>query len=445
MTKDKCVLNLNGRQETLINPILDYFTILEKINVKVIYNPFFRKNFVIKKRFGTYPIYLPEIGYMLSMETVSPALSKRFYKETKEYERFYSDEKIIFSKIYNFNKELNRIVSWGHFSSFRIPSKYYKLYISNLTNDFLFMPSIVRKFGLISPNRWFRLDSRDLYYFSAIINYNVGIVYLERRLLEKAKKTSIWVNSPLDVYETQAGFIKLNDEGKVFYKDRIFIHFLNDPLEELKFGAEKDYFICFLVSLNEYETSYPKFVHKNRKFNINLIENLTDIIYSPYEIIPFLFPSILNSIDTNKLVFNFSIKKSCINSIIKRMTKFASEQHINLIKTYDQLFETRNKLFKIEEKNENEFNVKLINPTVIPFLIRNYKINNERHAKSLLESPNIIEDLEDIEKSSYSFKWIPLRGIGNVLNIRKNLLLQYSRILGYSSLETFNRKRFINL
>ena len=201
MMENKCLLNLDEKQEVLINPILDFFTILEKVNVKVIYNPFFRKNFVIKQRFGTYPIYLPEVGYLLSLETISPELSKKFYEETKEYDRFYSDEKVIRSSIHNFKQELNRIVSWGHFCSHKLPSEYYKLYISNLTNDFLFMPSIVKRFGLISPNRWFRLDSREYYSFKATVNYNVGLVYLDKDSLKKARKITLWLNSPIDVYE----------------------------------------------------------------------------------------------------------------------------------------------------------------------------------------------------------------------------------------------------
>lgn len=428
--ENKCLLNLSDKQKVLINPILDYFTILEKVNVKVIYNPFFRKNFVIRQRFGTYPIYLPEIGYLLSLETISPDLAKRFYEETKEYDKFYSDEKIICSSIYNFNQELNRIVSWGHFCSYKIPTDYYKMYISNLTNDFLFTPSIVKNFGLISPNRWFKLDSRAYYSFKATVNYNVGIIYLDKNSFSKARKITLWINSPLDVYEVQAGFIKLCKDGRVQYQDRIFVHFLNDPSEsdEMRFSKDKDYFTCFLLSLNEYETNYPKFRYRNKKFNINLIENLTDIIYSPYEIIPFLFPDILKSVDITKLVFNFSVNKNCFKSIIGRMMKFASEQHPDLIKSFEQIFENQNKLFKIID-NKDEFNIKIINPAVIPFLMKIFTSDNKTYAKKLLDNPRIMEELEEIEnESSSSFKWIPLMGFGKIRDLRSYQLLQYSRL-----------------
>ena len=186
-------MDLPQKKAFLINPIIDYYTILEKVNLKVIYNPLFRKSLAVQKRFGTYPIYFPEIGCLAALETISPNLSREFYEETKEFDRFYSDEKIICSRVYNFDNNVNRFVSWGNYISSKLPKSYYKLYISNLLNDFLFMPSIVKKFGLISPNRWFLLESRTSYSFKTEVNYNVGIIYLTKEIFRNSKKNYIVV------------------------------------------------------------------------------------------------------------------------------------------------------------------------------------------------------------------------------------------------------------
>jgi len=435
MMVNKCLIDLPQKKEFLINPIIDYYTILEKVNFKVIYNPFFRKSLAVQKRFGTYPIYFPEIGCLAALETISPNLSREFYEETKEFDRFYSDEKIICSRVYNFDNNVNRFVSWGNYISSKLPKSYYKLYISNLLNDFLFMPSIVKKFGLISPNRWFLLESRTSYSFKTEVNYNVGIIYLTKEIFRNSKKITLWLNSPLEIWEIPAGFVTFAKDGSVLYKDRILVHFLKEPSEEVKLISSKgDYFTCFLLSLNNYVTDFPKFKpNVKKKVNINLVENLTELIYSPYEIIPFIFPNVIDSIHVDKLIFEFEIKKDVFLSVVRRLMKFSSVQHPELLKSYREIFESQNKLFKIEENNRM-LKITLVNPVIVPFLLKEYILGRQTGKKELLNDlinnpTTAIEKLKDIQNEPpNSGKWYPLCGIGRIIKLRNKVLAQYMRI-----------------
>jgi len=431
----KCSIELPEKENFLINPIIDYYTILEKVNFRVVYNPFFRKNFVVQQRFGIYPVYLPEVGCLLALETISPNLSEKFYKETKEFEQFYSDEKIIYSKIYNFDNRVNRFVSWGNYISSKLSKELYRLYLSNLINDFLFMPSIVKRFGLISPNRWFFLESRTSYYFRTEVNYNVGVIYLSRGILKNPKKLQLWLNSPLDVWEVPAGFVIFTKNGDVLYKDKILVHFLKDPLEEIELISNKgEYFTCFLLSLNNYVTNFPKFKPSVRKkVNINLVENLTELIYSPYEIIPFMFPSIVDPVNPSKLIFESEVKKEVLRTIINRLVKFSSVQHPELIDSYRGIFEDQNKLFQIRDDGE-ALEIKIVNPGIIPFLLKECMLGRKYGRKEMLEgfihdAEGVMEKLKEIQdEPPTSIKWYPLRGIGRSLKLKMKIFRQYLNI-----------------
>ena len=447
MMLNKCFIDLPQKKEFLINPIIDYYTILEKVDFKVIYNPFFKRNFVVQQRFGTYPIYFPEVGCLASLEIISANLSRKFYKETKEFDRFYSDEKIICSRVYNFDSNANRFVSWGNYTPSKLPKDYYKLYISNLLNDFLFMPSIVKNFGLLSPNRWFLLESRTSYFFKTEVNYNIGIIYLTKEILRNSKKITLWLNSSLETWEIPAGFITFTRDGNVLYRDKILVHFLKEPIEEIELSSNKgEYFICFLLSLNDYKTNFPKFEPSVRKkININLIENLTGLVHSPYEIIPFIFPDIMESVQTDRLIFEFEIKKETLLSILKRLMKFSSAQHPDLLKSYKEIFENQNKLFKIKEENNKILKITIVNPAVVPFLLKEY-ISGRKFGKgelldNLIKDPDYaIKTLKDVQNEpTTSWKWYQLSCIGNITNLRKKIFVQYMEIWRQNKVQQLGR------
>lgn len=424
MIENEYPLQLDKRWIFLINPILDFFTVTEKINFKAIYNPYLKKPIIVRKYLGTYPVYLPEVGYLLSLDVTSHRLVKKLYNETRDFESFYSDNKMICSSLYNFDKKTNRVVTWGNFRTKYVPDNYYKLYISNILNDFLITPSFIKNSSLISPNRWFKLESNTKYFFKANVNYNVGLMYINRDALITSKRIRVWLNNPLDLYEIKVGFIKLFNDGTVKYKS-LRIHFIDEPTENKELLDVNDYFIAFLVSFNNYETNYYKYNYKNKFFNLNLVESLSPMVHSPYAVFPFIFPNLLTTINLNNLIFNFKITKNCFNTIIKRFMKFTTIQNVNLLEVYEQFFEQQNKLVRIN-KYADYFDIKLVNPSVIPFLLKKYIFYQDNNTTKLLNSQDLIESLELLDKNYVrSFMLIPLKGFGYIRKLRSLQFANY--------------------
>lgn len=434
---DMISLDISDRMKFIINPILDYYSILEKIKAKVVYNSFFRRNFRVIQRLYSYPIYLPEIGYLLSLDISSKRLSKKFLDETKDYESFYSENSIMHSRIYNYNKESNRGVSWGQYAKLKLSEDIYQLYITNLVNDLLSTPSIVQRFGLFSPNRWFHIESQDGFFFKGTVNYNVGVMYLKAEDFFTLRKFKVWINSELPVYEIKTSFITFSENGHVNCIPNIRVHFLEDPSDKETFSnlseIKGDYFISYLVSFNNYQSNY-KSQNIPKKLNLNFIENLTGLVYTPYEIFPLLFPKLIKYINnTSSLVFNISLRKQIFNSIIHRLMKFGPQQDSTLIESFIKIFEKQNKLLRIyEDEHNNNFYIKFVNPAVIPFIMKKLWSNKKNEVISLLINDNILNKLEELDmllrNNKNDYKLQPIAGIQRFLKIRSAMLLQYSKI-----------------
>lgn len=433
-------------KEVMINPIIDISTILEKIERKIVYIPSHRRYYDIVPKKYAFPAYLPEIGTLISLDIVSKDLARRFYQETKDFEGIVSKGKIFISGVYNFHPEKNRMVSWGNIKSFNLPENIYSLYLSNLINDLLITPSVVRKWDIISPNRWFCLASRSYYEFYAILHYNIGIIYLHKRYLVKRKVKYIWVNSLFKIYEVKTGFIILQPNGYVKYVAPIPIHFFSDPLEIDFLSNKGDYFLCFLISFNPYVTSCEKADIK--KGCINIVENLSELVFSSYDILPFLFPLIIKPSELSRLLFRFEVKKKIFFSLLKRLMKFGVEQNVELIKAYEKLLKRKNRALEIVE-SEDSFIVKIINPLVIPFLVKKFYYSDssitKNYTKKLLCSSDIINKIEDLNeryprKSEWiSFDFRPLYGIGRFLKPRKEIMLKYIKLFqNFYNIQTKN-------
>jgi|GEM_PF-4538262 len=425
-------LNLQQKQEFVINPILDFFTVLEKSKINVVYNPFLKKYCTVRKNLGTYPIYVPEVGHLLSLETVSEELSKELYDETKSYESFYSKERIMTAKLYNHDPELNRVVSWGNYSSFAVPERLYKLYLSNLLNDFLFSPSLVRGHTLISPNRWFIAESQSSYHFKCIANYNIGLIHLTTESLKAARRVNIWLNAPQEVFEVKAGFIKFSTFGEVHFTNGVFVHFPTDPGElEASIGPKGEYFLCFMMSLNEYTSNWPSFSASFGRTvtNINLIEKLSELVFSPYELLPFIFPSYIRTArGLDSLVYEFMVDKGTFDRIVGRLTRFSSSQNAFLLEDYSSFFEDSNKLLRVELEG-GVYSVRWLNPSVLPFLIKRYP-EGRRDINTMLDGQDMLKALGDVSEEFSTSKvgcpkYMFLAGVGKYSSLRKAWLLKY--------------------
>jgi len=431
------LMNINEKEKLIINPIIDPSTILEKLDRKIIYMPYYRRYHEIVPKTYVLPVYLPEIGALVSLDITSRNLARRFYNETKDFEGIISKGKIFLSRVYNFQSEMNRMVSWGNIKSFNLSEDIFQLYLSNLINDLIITPSIITQKRILSPNRWFYIASTGYYKFKAILHYNVGIIYLRKEFLLNRKIKYVWLNSPFKLYEIRAGFIIFQPNGYLKYIEPIFVHFTSDPSEMNIVGSNKgDYFLCFLISFNDYFTSYESADIK--RGCINIVETLSELVFSPYDILPFLFPFIVDVQKLTSLFFEFEIEKNIFLKFQKRLMKFGVPQNLELIKAYEYLIKMKNRALEITE-NDDKYIVKIVNPLVIPFLIkRSYDFINRGLAEKsyievLLKRPDFINKIEELDKRLEKLEWNapdlrPLWGIGRFLKIREKLMLNYMNI-----------------
>lgn len=432
--KENILIPLNiEEKEVMINPIIDPSTILEKIERKVVYIPYYRRYHEVVPKVYTLPVYLPEIGALVSLDITSRNLAKKFYDETKDFEGMISKGKIFISGVYNFLSETNRMVSWGNIKSFSLPKDIFQLYLTNLLNDLIISPSIVTQQGVISPNRWFHIVSKGYYTFRATLHYNIGVIYLQKESLLRKRIRYVWINAPLKLYEIKAGFVIFQPNGYLKYVEPILVHFTSDPSENIIASNKGDYFLCFLISFNKYSTSYEKADIK--RGYINIIETLSELVFSPYDLLPFLFPLVIDVQKLTSLLFEFQIEKNIFLTFQKRLTKFGIPQNLEVIKAYENLVKKQNRTLEIIE-TENAYTVKIINPLLVPFLIKKAydpKDRGKNYAEKLLRNLTFSK-IEELDKRfPEKFEWYTpnfrgLWGIGRFLDPRGKLMRNYVNI-----------------
>ena len=409
--------------ELLVNPILNWYTLIKKLRPLVIPGTYFP----IKIYSCTYslPIFLPEIGCMVALDLVSESLKREIEEKKTEYESFYSKNQVMLSKLYNFDASVNRVVSWGRYSFHRISEDIYHVYIVNLINDLLLFPSILTEFGPYSPVRWFWVSGGGHPEFKTIVCYNVSIVYLKKEFLTRHKKLKLWLGEPINIYGIQCGYIQLSGTGYVkFRKFPIFTVRKPDELSN-EIDRRGGYYICFSVGLCGYRTNYSNSTFTRIKFYINIIDSLLPLVHSPYDIAPFLFPYFINKEDIVSRICTVDIPESVIKSILKRFEKFGMRQSLEMVEDYNKVFEKMNQLVRVK-KVDDKIRLTVVNPSVVPFLIRKY-LSSTRHfskkcAKIVLENDDFISQL----KAEHDFNVnMAMKGFKRISEFRKENFTDY--------------------
>jgi len=107
----------------------------------------------------------------------------------------------------------------------------------------------------------------------------------------------------------------------------------------------------------------------------------------------------INVQQLNSLLFKFQINQNVFNSFLRRLSKLGAEQDIEFIEAYENYIEQKNRAMKII-KTEDAYVIKIINPLIIPFLIR--KIGNpevtaseKNYIEKLLKDPNFLSKIEE--------------------------------------------------
>ena len=119
------------------------------------------------------------------------------------------------------------------------------------------------------------------------------------------------------------------------------------------------------------------------------------------------------------------------------MMKFSSIQNVELIETFESLMKQRNKMLEITKTNDS-FIVKLVNPIVIPYVIKKLYTSSRYFTKEscreLLTDSNLIARIESLNECfSKRMRWLnreflPLYGIGRLLKPRAEMMKKYVNI-----------------
>lgn len=411
-----CQLAIPSVDKVITNPVLTSYTMLKKTRPLTVHTAYFPTR--IYTCSYSLPILLPELGCMVALDLVSESLRREIEEKRFEYTSFRSENQIMISKLYNFDASVNRVVSWGQYSFHEVDEDIYHLYIVNLINDLLLFPSVLTTFGPYSPIRWFWISSTDYHKFNAVISYNVNIIYLKKEFFTKAKKTTIWLGEPVGIYRIPCGYIGFEGTGYVKIKNLpIFTtHEPNRLLKEIEHDG--GYYLCFSVGLCGYKTNYPNSL--STKFFINIIDSLLPLVHSPYDIAPFLFPYFVNKENLKDPVYWTEIPETVINSILRRFEKFGGHQSLDMVENYNRIFERTNKLVRIKKVND-KFTVMVVNPSVVPFLIRKCLIGSKylprKYARTVLKSQELLISQLITE---YDFIMnIAMRGFKGISEFRK--------------------------
>jgi hypothetical protein len=433
-----------NENEFIFTPIITRLGFIKKFKEVLVYF----SDFDIYKKILSFkyslPIYLPEIGLMLALDLTSESLASELYKEIKEFSSLFEGDRIFVFKIHNYDNKINRAVSWGNLRSFRvheiIPENVNKIYQINIKNDLNITPCLIagskNKYGIYTPIRYTNIIIEKKYKkIETNLNYNFSIIYIKKEYLNKSsiKTRRLPFDKYLELFEVKAGLIGFKYNGEIKYKE-VNIHFTENPLEIetlQNITYKGGYFKSYLLSLNDLRIHYAE--QFDDKYNINIVDQLEKLIYSRYDILPLLFPYYYeNEKDRYNLIYEFSVKKSIYLNIINIFQKYSGPQNQQFIENFDKTMEEENKCIKIMDKNDNIL-IQLINPSLIPFLIKKILIQeNEEYFEDIFQN-------DIMKKASYYNKVINrkiiditalnlLAGINNVLEKRKKL---YNYLLSY--------------
>jgi len=205
--------DLREKKQYLITPILWHFTFLDKTSIKVVF-PYDRPK-TITERIHTYPIFLPGLGRLIALDITTESLNQEFYNMTVDYAGFDSQTTAITSKLYQFDSQNSRAVSWGELDQHDLSEEIAGVYHFNLLNELFATPSILVNDSLDAPTRWYTVSSESVGgpRFNATINYNVGIVDIQHD--GTLEKETIWLNGELEIYRVTGEYIFLKPTGEI--------------------------------------------------------------------------------------------------------------------------------------------------------------------------------------------------------------------------------------
>ncbi|USH00042.1 hypothetical protein K1720_00695 [Thermococcus argininiproducens] len=358
----------------------------------------------------SYPVYLPEIDYMIFLDVSSNELNKKILSEFSAYSGLRSAKELIFqAKLYNFNKE-NRAVTWGNIQSYVFEKKLRDLYqcFYYLVNFSLrITPSIILGNKLISPNRWALLSTEThTRIFSTKVSLNVFPVYIEKEALKNIKKRQVFLPLPMTLYEIKATALEFFPTGNIHILN-IPLHFVDHPSREFilsEIEGSGEYYIVYAFSFLDVNTS------GNNKM-INIVENIMPLY--PIDILLGLSVMYMESQEIGKLIWRINFNRANVERIRRVLSKRSAS--IYLHGAWIDLISSKFYPFFNIEENGTHLSVRAINPGFLAHMFRRifFEKGHEDNIfllKKLQELFSMLEEYNEIQQKKGNASIVELLG-----------------------------------
>ena len=352
-----------SRNELILNPWLTEGHVIEKIRSVMVGSPSSGVRDRIKVTTYSIPVHLPELGSIISLDLTAPSLKY----ELKRMIENPPENALLISYLYNFDERDKRAVSWGNFRLQKVKEEFYQLYAISVYNGLLFTPSIIRsKKTIWSPNRCIPLRGTGSFgNFRTYYCYNVFVAFIDPSQGEYKESRLELLGVDYTLADLEALYIELDESGHVTVH-RIKLQIPWTIMERIR-ELPRGYYIVFTETFNSY--SEGRGGTYRRIGDVNVVTSMMRLIHSPYDVVPFLYPHFMSSRDGEKPLIEFIIPRETVRRVIRRFEKFAGRQNQNMIHLFEDMIRDRNPLLRITE-SEGVFSVELVNPTLIPSLIR---------------------------------------------------------------------------
>lgn len=433
----------------IINPFIRYYTLFRKVSTHIIKRG--KIPVEVHSLLYSYPVYLPEIDYMILLDISSERLNQKILSEFSSYSGLKSVQettKVFVATLYNAN-DSNRAVTWGNIQNYEFSKKHKNLYTSFyylVQLSLRITPSTIVGHNIFSPNRWAMLTTETKNnIFSTMTTLNVFPVYITKEALERVKETREFLPLPLTLYKVEATALEFLPNGTIHLLD-IPLYFVESPSEDIifQFEGNGEYYLVHTFSFID-----AKFSQRSGT-SIHLVENIMPLY--PVDILLGLVTKYINKKSLNKLIWKLDISESSLSRIRKILAKHSSS--ISPTGSWiDAISSEFYPYFNITE-TDNKIRIDFINPGALIYFFR-WALFNERNPKYLevLIYPNelfkVIEEYEKIQqkkdqgsllelmdlKKEFERKygkdiWHLLNRAHSITRIRKKVLEGYKSLVG---------------
>lgn len=377
------------RCDVLAEPVFDLDTVFERFKTVMIHR-YPARSEVIHEHWVSVPIYLPEVACLISLDTTSREIARELFEMAF---RTGENKDVMILKLYNFDPDRRRAVSWGNYSLKKLEERMHRIYAAALFNDMVLTPSGFWGGSIMSPLRCFPLESHGGYFFRCTYSYNVFVTFVESDEFRVSRKRVLWIGKPVEIVPVRAKFIKLLPDGTVKAED-VFLSFKEESLQNWK--PVKGYHICMAESFNGYASDHPDARGLCGK-NVNVVRSLYPVVHSPHDVVPFLSPYFVDPEQMDFLI-KFTVPSASVKRILGRFEKFGGKQDGAVVENYAHVLEELNGQLRITDEG-SAISLTAVNPSFAAFLVKRSLSGSGRssvHARKILEKQKLLDAVEDI-------------------------------------------------